>query len=178
MILSNKLKEFVFSDVKRLEVLQIVHSLGLKDSWVGAGFVRNLVWDCLHNYKKATVLNDIDVIFFDRSLPESHNCVYQKQLEEMLPRYHWSVKNQAYMHLWHGHAPYNSCQEAISYWVETATCVAVSLSTDFKILSPYGLEDLFELRLKAVSSTNYSLMQKRIGNKKWTEIWPKLTICQ
>src|SRR5699024_12615064 len=44
-------------------VLKTVDRLKCKDAWVCAGFIRNKVWDVLHDMK--TSLNDIDVIYFD-----------------------------------------------------------------------------------------------------------------
>ena len=49
-----------------MDVLRTVNALNLKDWMIGAGFVRNTVWDHLHGYDFHTTLLDIDVIYFDR----------------------------------------------------------------------------------------------------------------
>ena len=53
-------------DAWMMKVLQTAKSLGLSDWMIGAGFVRNKVWDYLHGYQNKQVpTNDIDLIYFD-----------------------------------------------------------------------------------------------------------------
>ena len=52
------------SDPFRMIVLEQVRSLSLPDCWVAAGFIRNMVWDSLHDYSNSPN-NDVDVIFYD-----------------------------------------------------------------------------------------------------------------
>ncbi|PLC63479.1 hypothetical protein B9P82_13400 [Citrobacter sp. L55] len=61
----------------------------------------------------------------------------------------WSVKNQARMHQRNGDYPYTSTRNALLHWPETATAIAVRLGKEgLDITAPYGLSDLFELRLR------------------------------
>ena len=49
-----------------MNVLDIAEKQNLKDWLIGAGFVRNKVWDYLHGYKKEGVeTHDIDLVYFD-----------------------------------------------------------------------------------------------------------------
>jgi len=57
----DRLINSIQEDRYRMNILSIVSSLKLPDWYIGAGFVRNLVWDHLHNFP-STPLNDIDVI--------------------------------------------------------------------------------------------------------------------
>ena len=57
--------DWLQQDDARMAALRTVRRLGLNDWCLGAGFVRNLVWDRRHGYVDATPLNDIDVIHFD-----------------------------------------------------------------------------------------------------------------
>ncbi|WP_371846828.1 nucleotidyltransferase family protein, partial [Vibrio cholerae] len=86
-----------------------MYQLELPQCYIAAGFVRNLVWDSLHNNVKLTPLNDIDVIFFDVDCLDAN---YEKSLElklsEKMPQLNWQVKNQAKMHLQNGDNPYQS----------------------------------------------------------------------
>ncbi|EAM1407083.1 nucleotidyltransferase family protein [Salmonella enterica] len=61
-----------------------------------------------------------------------------------------SKEKQARMHLRNGVAPNHCTEDAIQNWPETATVVAVMLNVNnqIDILAPYGLDDLFELRLR------------------------------
>ena len=46
-----------------MATLIAVEKLKLNDAWICAGALRNKVWDVLSN--ESTVVNDIDVIYFD-----------------------------------------------------------------------------------------------------------------
>ncbi len=70
--------DLIRKDPIRLEALECVYQLELPQCYIGAGFVRNLVWDSLHHNVKLTALNDIDVIFFDADRLDSD---YEKSLD-------------------------------------------------------------------------------------------------
>lgn len=61
----DKIVELIKQDPLRTEALYYVSLLGLPQCYIAAGFVRNLVWDALHDFKSPSPLNDIDVIYFD-----------------------------------------------------------------------------------------------------------------
>lgn len=41
-----------------MDILQIVAALNLPDWWISAGFIKNKIWDVLHDYKTRTEYND------------------------------------------------------------------------------------------------------------------------
>lgn len=65
-----KIQELIQADPERMPLLKTVAALALPDCYIAAGFVRNMVWDYLHDYD-ATPLNDVDVVFFDRAIVKS-----------------------------------------------------------------------------------------------------------
>ncbi len=67
LILEKELIELIENDILMIDILKIVRGLEVNDCWVGAGFVRNKVWDEKHEMKR-TELNDVDVIYFDKSI--------------------------------------------------------------------------------------------------------------
>ena len=78
-----------------MAALSAVASLDRQDIWIGAGFLRNLVWDRLHDFPEATPLIDIDVIYFDpENTGKSDERTLEARLGTILPA-PWSVKNQA-----------------------------------------------------------------------------------
>lgn len=166
-----------------MERLKYLQSYNLPDAWIGAGFVRNRIWDYFHEIDPPSTLNDIDVIYFDDSATEKR---LEKEIETSLrshyPKENWSVKNQARMHLKHGHKPYTSSEEAISYWVETATCIACRLKSDtqtLEIIAPHGIGDLLNLKVRPsphLKPSQAELYNGRIRNKGWEEKWPLLNI--
>lgn len=161
----------------------MVGSLNLPDCWVGAGFIRNTVWDTLGTCAlEPKVLNDVDVLWFD---PESSSSEIDEQLEQQLgnldPSVQWSVKNQSRMHTHNGDAPYQSVMDAMRYWPETATAVAARCNgaVNIEFLAPFGLDDLF---LGVIRPTPRFMTEKRAifdlrcREKGWLEQWPFLRV--
>ncbi|MBL0408362.1 nucleotidyltransferase family protein [Microvirga aerilata] len=66
-----------------------VESLGLPDCWIGAGFIRNTVWDVLHGHEiDITRLNDVDVVFLDPSNPQKGGMLLSRtRLRRLLPAF-------------------------------------------------------------------------------------------
>ena len=176
--LESRLIEIVSNDSWMMEILAIVKALSLDDCWIGAGFVRNKVWDELHG-KNRTPLNDIDVIYHNTAnTSREADLQIESQLKKEKSQLNWSVKNQARMHLKNGHQAYKNCEEAISFWPETATAIAIHLNTENELvcISPHGLEDLFELKVIPTPSFSLATYQSRIESKNWSQIWDKLVI--
>lgn len=154
--------------------------LNLPDWCLAAGFVRNLVWDKIHDYTVSTKLSDIDLIYFD---PINDSAVKDLEIEEYLKsrsNLPWSVKNQARMHLKNGDQPYRSTSDAMRYWVEVETAIGVKLSSagGIELIAPFGLEALMT---NTITMNNErpkpDIFKQRISSKKWLEQWPKLRVC-
>lgn len=169
------------ADAERLAALREARELELSDWWLAAGFVRNLVWDQLHDYAQATPLNDIDLIFFDA---EAANPARDAWLTEQLCARSgrpWSVKNQARMHQVHGHRPYSSSAEAMRFWVERETAVAVTLDAhgQLHLAAPLGIESLLAGRVTPNSlNGDREAYSRRVDGKSWSQIWPRLVISE
>lgn len=160
--------------------LTAVRELGLNDAWLAAGFVRNLIWDRLHGYTQVTPLNDIDVVYFnpqDFSVQADED--YERRLLATSPDLPWSVKNQARMHERHGHAPYTSSAQAMSYWVEVETAIGARLNADgqIELNAPLGLDALFTFTLTPNPRHAIpAVFAERVSRKGWLTLWPKLQI--
>jgi len=169
------------SDSRTVECLAAVRELGLPDCWIGAGFVRNKAWDVLHGRDAFTPLNDVDVVYFDPETANRQEEVRQeRKLAEIIPGVPWSVRNQARMHIRNGDLPYTDTKDAMSRWIQTATAVGASLDQDgqIRILAPHGLDDLVNLILRPTPSHVHrrDMFESLIAEKRWLEIWPKLTV--
>jgi len=169
------------SDPWRMRALCAARTLDLPDWLIGAGFVRNLVWDYLHGYEKPTPLTDIDVAYFDPTdLNEGTEKEYEAKLKTIMNE-NWSITNQARMaRINHFHREYTSTEDAISHWPETATAIGVRLNNNdnIELIAPYGTDDLMNLVLRMTpdlgDGKEYFL--KRIEKKQWMTKWPKLKI--
>jgi hypothetical protein len=160
-----------------------VESLSLPDCWIGAGFIRNAVWDVLHGRKiPDSRLNDVDVIFFDPAdMGEEREFAIERRLQSLDPDLVWSVKNQARMHLRNGDRPYLDTYDAISHWPETATAVAARISHGHvEVIAPYGVEDLVRMivRPTPIFRDKIIIYQERLQAKSWQTRWPSLTVLQ
>ncbi len=180
--MKDQLIDAIQKDSWMIDILESVRSLDLPNCWIGAGFVRNKAWDILHRYKKRTPLVDIDVVFFDKNKCSiEYEKEIQSKLTQMNPKVDWEIINQARTHLWHNHPPYSSTEEAISKWVETATCIAVRLTknNDLQIIAPYGFNDIEQLILRPIPSLeNLSTFTQRVESKNWITKWPRLKVKQ
>lgn len=176
--LEKELIKIIESDTWMLNILKIVRDLNLNDCWIGAGFIRNKVWDEKHNYQR-TKLNDIDIIYFDKTKPlKKYDVLIESKLKLLAPQLNWSVKNQFRMNIRNGHKQYSNCEEAISFWPETATSIAVRITQKSKIeyIAPHGLEDLFNLIVTPTPKFNLMIYKDRVYKKEWSKQWPKLSI--
>lgn len=168
------------SDESMMRVLRAARLLHLPDWWIGAGFVRNKIWDVLSGNTQ-TPPGDIDVVYFDPSdLSEETEQMHQNRLEEILPTGKWSVTNQARMHTQNGDEPYTSSLDAIAHWPETATAVAVTLDDANRVRfeAPLGSDDLLNLviRPSPTFAQRPDAFHVRLAKKMWEKKWPNIQI--
>ena len=168
-------------DPHRWYLLNVVAALDLPDCWIGAGFVRNAVWEHLHQRSAMPICGDVDVIWHD---PRRADPIYDREFEALLqawePSITWSVKNQARMHVRNDDAPYVSATDAMRYWPETATAIAARRigAGGCQIAAPLGLNDLFGLVLRPTPrfrEDKRAIYEDRIRSKSWCDTWPLLT---
>lgn len=164
------------------DVLRAVRDLRLPDCWVAAGFVRNAVWDLLHEYAEPTPLADIDVLFFLDAPDDAYDeQAYEAALARALPQHHWQVRNQARMHHVNGFAPFRSAAHAMCHWVETPTATGIALDRlgRLQINAPLGVADLMGLRVQPgpmFRGERLPVYRQRIRSKRWAETWPNLRV--
>lgn len=166
------------SDSWMMQLLRAVEQLALPDWWIGAGFVRNKVWDVLFDKQERTPLDDVDVVFFDlQNQTEDREKLLEKELAAKMPNIKWSVTNQARMASVNGDAPYHSSKEALAAWPETATAVGVHLKNgELELLAPHGIDDLVGgiVRATPIFHNKKDLFAARQAKKNWRSKWPGL----
>ena len=172
---------FVAQQPDMARLLRAVAELGLPDCWIGAGFVRNAVWDALHDrLVDCGLLNDVDVVFFDRTDGSAaRDRAVEATLAARVPGVPWSVKNQSRMHVRNRELPYIDTADAIARWPETATAVAVRWSKgDVEVLAPHGVDDLVRLIVRPTPAfcSRRDEVARRVAAKNWHVRWPRLKI--
>lgn len=169
-----------------MPALEAVRALRLKSWCIGAGAVRNLVWDHLHQFEVPTELKDLDVAYFDAAdlWPETEHAI-QSVLSARDPTVPWEVTNQAAVHLWfedhfgHPVAPLSSLNEAVASWPEFVTSVGLTLTEDssIEVIAPYGLNDLFSIVVRRnPARVSIETYRRRLAEKRYAERWPKVTV--
>lgn len=170
-----------------MQALAAVQALRLRAWCIGAGAVRNLVWDHLHGFSgEPSPLSDIDVALFDaKDLDPAADAALQARLELAMPGLRWEVTNQAAVHTWfeqcfgHPVEPLVSLEDAVASWPEYATSVGISLDRhgDIRIIAPHGLQDLFEMRVRRnPARVDVDTYRQRILQKRYAQRWPEVTV--
>lgn len=144
--------------------------------WIGAGFLRNLIWDHLHGFSPAPA-PDIDVMILDRNI---ETFSLESRLAQAFSA-DWSVKNQQEMHEKRGLPPCTSFAMALKYWPEKPTAIAVTLAdngSDLSFLTPFGLSPVFSLQVTPTpfGKSRPDIYLDRINKKNWSARWPDLRI--
>lgn len=166
------------ADPWRMNMLNALARIELPDMWIAAGFVRNMIWDHLHQ-RSPTPLNDIDVIYFDPADSDGSNgAKAETALHFLVPGNRWQVRNQALMHKRNSHPLYLSSFDAMSYWPEIETAVAVRLSNhgEIEINAPFGIESLLAGHLTQNPKASPGAFAERVNTKGWLRHWPKLRL--
>ncbi len=143
-----------------MRVLATVRDLALPDWLIFSGAIYQPVWNHLTGRPLEHGLKDYDLAYFDPSDTsyEAEDGMIRKVAAAFDPplRTMVEVRNQARVHLWfedHFGEPYSplSCSaEALNRFTAPAFAVGARLGTDgqIEVVAPFGLEDLFALRLR------------------------------
>jgi hypothetical protein len=171
----------VEADPLRMACLRAVQVLPVAGAWIGAGFVRSLVWDALCGTR--TSLSDVDVLWFDPGADRGRDRALESMLSSVLGDVPWSVRNQARMHERNGDAPYEHVGHALEHWPETATAVALRLDEEggLEVLAPFGLADLFDRIVRATPhmrgrADRRGAFAGRALSKGWEKRWPGVVV--
>jgi len=174
------IEKIVVADPWMMKVLEAAESLQLPDWWIGAGFLRNKVWDVMED-NEPQPSKDVDLVYFNPSdVTAETDWSYDEAMKQQFPFAEWEVRNQARMHYVNGFEAYKSTADGISHWVETATCVAVKLENDkLKFLFCYELDDLLGQIARPTPYFTGELLQTfhdRVEKKQWQKRWPHLKV--
>jgi hypothetical protein len=186
--LEERLAGLLRSSPLLMRALHAARAVNPPDWLIGAGVIRDRVWDHLHGREHPPRAKDVDLAFFDAScLAAEGERGVQSAVTAHAPDICWEVTNQAAAHLWYPEVfgievePLRSCADAVGTWPETATAVGVRLLADerIQVIAPCGLEDLFGLicrrNPRRVSREQY---RRRIASKGIAGRWPRVRILE
>jgi hypothetical protein len=172
---------FIAHNPRMMRCLAVLAAHGPVDAWIGAGFVRNAVWDYLSRRNTEAVLPaDLDVVFHDPvNTTAEQDAAFEAALRTAAPDLPWSVRNQARMHERNGHRPYQDVADALAHWPETSTAIAARLGPKgVEILAPFGVHDLLEMIIRPTPAfrTKPEIPLARLAAKGWRTRWPRLRL--
>jgi hypothetical protein len=167
-----------------MEVLAIARALDLPDGLLCSGAVYQTVWNHLTGRPPDYGIRDYDLGYFDdRDLSwEAEDAVIRAVAAACAPTLAAmvEVRNQARVHLWfedHFGEPYTplACAaEALERFASPAFAVGARLKPtgDLTILAPFGLDDLFAMRLRPNPRWPSPGLARTIANvrSRWPEI--------
>jgi hypothetical protein len=169
-----------------MRVLATARALDLPDWLVFSGAIYQPVWNHLTGRPLDHGLKDYDLAYFDASdlSYEAEDAVIRRVAAAFdAPLRHMvEVRNQARVHLWfedhfgEAYAPLADSAEALSRFTAPAFAVGARLTADgeFSILAPFGLEDLFALRLRPNPIRPSPAFARTVENAR--RRWPEVTV--
>jgi uncharacterized protein len=84
-----------------MSALSAMREMELASWCIGAGTIRTLVWNRLHELPTFPTWGDVDVAYFDASnLLRERDNELESRLARILPDVPWEVTNQAAVHQW------------------------------------------------------------------------------
>lgn len=179
-----ELKDLLFENIQLIEMLKFLQQLE-PSAYFSAGIIRNLVWSILHGQEIDFSDADIDVIYHDSNeRNRQKEITLLTRLSTEYPSYRWDVTNQAMVHTWYLTAEgkkigaLKSLEQAISLWPETATAVAVRwVNNELEVIAPFGLNDLFELKLRwNTALVPREVFEQRMIKKGFLKRWNRLIV--
>ena len=156
-----RLEAILRASPRVMTVLQAARTLALPDALLFSGAVYQTVWNALTVREADHGIRDYDLGYFDPDTSwDAEDAVIRRVALALPPPLDalTEVRNQARVHLWfadrfgadEAYAPLASTAEALERFVCPAFAVGVRLAPDgaLEISAPFGLDDLFALRLR------------------------------
>lgn len=91
-------ERLVRDDTWMMQVLCAAETMNLPGWWIGAGFLRNKIWDAMEDNPSCTS-RDVDLFYFESTDTRAEtDWEYDSRMRDMYPFAEWEVRNQARMH--------------------------------------------------------------------------------
>jgi hypothetical protein len=185
--LDARLEAIVRGSARLMQVLRTARDLDLPDWLIFSGAVYQPVLNQLTGRELDYGIKDYDLAYFDAGdvsydaedvVIRQVAAAFEPPLREMV-----EVRNQARVHLWfeskfgEAYAPLGSSAEALTRFVSPLNAVGVRLEADDRltIAAPFGLEDLFAMRLRPNPLRPLAKSYARVAAA-MQERWPELTL--
>lgn len=182
-----RLEAILRASPRVLTVLEAARDLALLDPLVFSGAIYQTAWNALTGRDPDHGIKDYDLGYFDPDTSwDAEDGVIKRVAVALPPPLDalTEVRNQARVHLWfegrfgEPYVPLGSTGEALSRFICPAFAVGARLAPDgaLEVVAPFGLDDLFALRLRpnprrAVSASGYARVAASAAAR-----WPEVTV--
>lgn len=166
------------------QIFKILRQNHLREATLCAGTIRNLVWNRQTKQKIPLITNEIDVYYNDPNQTYEDFLMLQANLKQQHSLYLWNLNNIALPPRHAAHLEFHrTIEKTIADFPETCTSVGIQQisSEDYHIISPYGLTDLFEMRVQPtpnyiLGKDKHARFEQRLKNKGWLKEYPQLQV--
>jgi hypothetical protein len=183
-VLEDRLRDILRSTPTLMRVMAVARDLDLPDWLVFSGAIYQPVWNHLTGRPAEYGVRDYDLGYFDPDTTwDAEDAVirrvagaFDSPLKEQV-----EVRNQARVHLWfeyhfgEPYAPLAATAEALERFAAPACAVGARLEPDgeLTIVAPFGLRDVFAMRLRPNPLRGAKGLAKVVANARAR--WPELT---
>jgi hypothetical protein len=186
--LQGRLEAILRASPNLMRVLETACELDLPDWLLFSGAVYQPVLNHLTGRDPDYGIKDYDLGYFDASdiSYEAEDVVIRRVAAAFGPPFDAlvEVRNQARVHVWfegkfgEPYAPLNRSSEALERFVSATFAVGVRLEADdqLTIAAPFGLEDLFALRMRPNPTRKTGGFARTAAGL--TARWPELTVSE
>jgi hypothetical protein len=184
--LERRLEAIVRAAPSLMQVLTTARALALPDWLIVSGAVYQRVFNHLTGRDPDYGIKDYDLAYFDAAdiSYEAEDVVIRRAAAAFEPplRELVEVRNQARVHVWfegkfgEPYAPLSSSAEALERFVSPIFAVGARLDPDDRmvIVAPFGLDDLFAMRLRPNPIRKTGGFERTAANVK--SRWPELSV--
>jgi len=185
-VLERRLADILRQAPSLMGVMETARDLALPDWMIFSGAVYQKALNHLTGRDPDYGLNDYDLAYFDAAdlSYEAEDAVIRRAANAFAPPLDElvEVRNQARVHLWfeakfgEPYAPLSGSAEALSRFTATMFAVGARLEPngEIAIFAPFGLEDLFALRLRPNPTRRTTGFRRTAESAKAR--WPELVI--
>jgi len=169
-----------------MQVLETARALALPDWLIVSGAVYQRVFNRLTGRDADYGIKDYDLAYHDAAdiSYEAEDVVIRRVAAAFEPplREQVEVRNQARVHVWfegkfgEPYAPLGSSAEALERFVSPVFAVGARLGADdrIEIVAPFGLEDLFAMRMRPNPRRRTNGFDRLAANL--LKLWPELKV--
>ncbi len=182
-----RLEAILRASPRVMRVLEAARDLALPDPLLFSGAVYQSAWNALTGRAPDYGIKDYDLGYFDPDVSwDAEDAVIRRVAAALPPPLDvlTEVRNQARVHLWfearfgEPYAPLKSTAQALERFVCPAFAVGARLEADgrISIAAPFGLDDLFAMRLRPNPNRPISAQAFARVSDSARARWPELTI--